>query len=59
MRNKALFRIRHYYRYTYWCPEEDSNLHGITRQHLKLVRLPIPPPGQEAAILSERPDLIK
>src|SRR5450631_371869 len=29
-----------------WCPEEDSNLHGVTRQYLKLVRLPIPPSGR-------------
>jgi hypothetical protein len=36
-----------------WCPEEDSNLHGVTRQYLKLVRLPIPPSGQERAILTE------
>lgn len=28
-----------------WCPGEDSNPHGVTRQYLKLVRLPIPPPG--------------
>ncbi len=27
------------------CPGEDSNLHGLPRYHLKVVRLPIPPPG--------------
>jgi hypothetical protein len=26
-----------------WCGQEDSNLHGVTRYHLKVVRLPIPP----------------
>ena len=30
-----------------WCREEDSNLHGVTRQYLKLVRLPIPPSRPE------------
>jgi hypothetical protein len=30
-----------------WCREEDSNLHGVTRQYLKLVRLPIPPSRHE------------
>ena len=28
-----------------WCPGKDSNLHGCPRYHLKVVRLPIPPPG--------------
>ena len=32
-----------------WCPEEDSNLHDVTRQYLKLVRLPIPPSGHTVA----------
>ncbi len=31
-----------------WCPEEDSNLHALRRQYLKLVRLPIPPSGHWA-----------
>ena len=35
-----------------WCPREDSNLHGVTRQYLKLVRLPIPPPGQRSHAFS-------
>ena len=26
-----------------WCGQEDSNLHGSPRYHLKVVRLPIPP----------------
>ena len=26
-----------------WCGQEDSNLHDVTRYHLKVVRLPIPP----------------
>ena len=26
-----------------WCGREDSNLHGLPRYHLKVVRLPIPP----------------
>src|SRR5690606_17650613 len=40
-----------------WCPEEDSNLHGVTRQYLKLVRLPIPPSGpcKEQEILANEP----
>ena len=29
-----------------WCPGGDSNPHGLPRYHLKVVRLPIPPPGQ-------------
>jgi hypothetical protein len=28
-----------------WCPERDSNPYASRRQYLKLVRLPIPPPG--------------
>ena len=28
------------------CPGQDLNLHGVTRYHLKVVRLPIPPPGR-------------
>ena len=29
----------------YWCPGGDSNSHAIRRYHLKIVCLPIPPPG--------------
>src|SRR5690606_28041604 len=29
-----------------WCPRGDSNPHSSRRYHLKVVRLPIPPPGQ-------------
>src|SRR5690606_15181575 len=29
-----------------WCPRGDSNPHDLSRYHLKVVRLPIPPPGQ-------------
>src|SRR3546814_7938086 len=29
-----------------WCPRGDSNPHDRSRYHLKVVRLPIPPPGQ-------------
>ncbi len=36
-----------------WCPEEDSNLHALQRQHLKLVRLPIPPSGHWGADIGE------
>ena len=28
-----------------WCPRGDSNPHDLRRYHLKVVRLPIPPPG--------------
>ena len=28
------------------CPGQDLNLHASRRYHLKVVRLPIPPPGQ-------------
>ena len=34
-----------------WCPREDSNLHGFRRYHLKVVRLPIPPPGLIFSVL--------
>ncbi len=27
------------------CPGQDLNLHELPRYHLKVVRLPIPPPG--------------
>lgn len=29
--------------FSYWCGREDSNLHGLPRYPLKVVRLPIPP----------------
>src|SRR6185312_538297 len=32
----------------YWCPGEDSNLHGFHHWYLKPARLPIPPPGHGA-----------
>ena len=35
-----------------WCPRGDSNPHDFRRYHLKVVRLPIPPPG---LILDRRP----
>src|SRR3954451_2108678 len=28
------------------CPGQDLNLHELPRYHLKVVRLPIPPPGR-------------
>src|SRR5690606_12560267 len=28
-----------------WCPRGDSNPYDLSRYHLKVVRLPIPPPG--------------
>ena len=28
-----------------WCPKGDSNPHDLSRYHLKVVRLPIPPSG--------------
>ena len=34
----------------FWCPGEDSNLHGFHHWYLKPARLPIPPPGHEALI---------
>src|SRR5690606_34770918 len=33
-------------RWSIWCPRGDSNPHDSRRYHLKVVRLPIPPPGQ-------------
>ncbi len=39
-----------------WCGREDSNLHALRRQPLKLVRLPIPPrPRAGKRRLSSRP----
>jgi hypothetical protein len=40
-----------------WCGREDSNLHGLPRQHLKLVRLPIPPRPQLERMPAARPDI--
>ena len=34
-----------------WCPEEDSNLHDVTRVDLNHVRLPIPPSGHSGSAL--------
>src|SRR5690606_14960290 len=28
-----------------WCPRGDSNPYDLSRYHLKVMRLPIPPPG--------------
>ncbi len=30
----------------HWCPRGDSNPYDLRRYHLKVVRLPVPPPGQ-------------
>ena len=30
----------------FYCPGQDLNLHGLPRYHLKVVRLPISPPGR-------------
>ena len=32
-----------------WCPGGDSNSHAIRRYHLKIVCLPIPPPGHSCS----------
>ena len=40
---------------SYWCPGGDSNSHAIQRYHLKIVCLPIPPPGHEAELIEIRP----
>ena len=37
-------------RVTYWCPEEDSNLHTLRHTDLNRARLPIPPPGQHVIV---------
>src|SRR3954465_4535513 len=34
------------------CPGQDLNLHALRRYHLKVVRLPIPPPGRVVALRS-------
>src|SRR5690242_5660728 len=38
-----------------WCPRGDSNPHALRRYHLKVVRLPIPPPGQRYPSLGSAP----
>ena len=38
-----------------WCPGGDSNSHAIRRYHLKIVCLPIPPPGHEVQLIENRP----
>lgn len=37
---------------SFWCPEEDSNLHTLRHTDLNRARLPIPPSGQ-AMFLAE------
>ena len=39
-----------------WCPGGDSNSHAIRRYHLKIVCLPIPPPGHELQLIENRRD---
>ena len=39
-----------------WCPGGDSNSHAIQRYHLKIVCLPIPPPGHRCSSI-EKPSL--
>ena len=34
-----------------WCPWRDSNPHAVRRQDLNLVRLPIPPHGQNNGLI--------
>ena len=37
-----------------YCPRQDLNLQGnYSHQHLKLARLPVPPPGRAEMIVSE------
>ncbi len=38
--------------FSFWCPEEDSNLHTLRHTDLNRARLPIPPSGQ-AMFLAE------
>src|SRR5690606_15505899 len=42
---KRAFFARHTRRAVFWCPRGDSNPYDSRRYHLKVVRLPIPPPG--------------
>ena len=37
-----------------WCPGGDSNSHAIRRYHLKIVCLPIPPPGHSCSYRAKR-----
>ena len=49
--------LRHFCRSSFfhnWCPGGDSNSHAIQRYHLKIVCLPIPPPGHEAELIAIR-----
>ena len=39
----------------YWCPGGDSNSHAIRRYHLKIVCLPIPPPGHSCFCIRKTP----
>src|SRR5690606_13253119 len=41
-------------RVLHWCPRGDSNPYDSRRYHLKVVRLPIPPPGLKLAPASTR-----
>ena len=38
-----------------WCPGGDSNSHAIRRYHLKIVCLPIPPPGHSCFCIRNTP----
>ena len=40
--------------FSYWCPGGDSNSHAIRRYHLKIVCLPIPPPGHSCSYRAKR-----
>lgn len=39
--------------FSYWCPGGDSNSHAIRRYHLKIVCLPIPPPGHSCFCMAK------
>ena len=45
VKRKRAANLRLQLLYPYWCPGGDSNSHAIRRYHLKIVCLPIPPPG--------------
>ena len=38
----------------HWCPRGDSNPYDLRRYHLKVVRLPVPPPGQVCCLVLDR-----